>query len=154
MNISKSFSRLSNWLFQWRGASDYKRVISTTKSLKTTLARLFIPAKKPEQSEEFAAAVARLGLSAEELAKKKKGFLYLALMCLGLALIIFSYALYLLLQSHWRGGAVAVVVCLLVTTLAFRYHFWYFQLKQCKLGCTLKEWLTEGLLKRFIGKKT
>ena len=35
---------------------------------------------------------------------------------------------------------------LIALVLAFRYHFWYFQMKQHKLGCTFNEWYRQGLL--------
>jgi len=33
-----------------------------------------------------------------------------------------------------------VALTLYVLTQAFRYHFWLFQLRNRKLGCTLSEW--------------
>jgi intracellular multiplication protein IcmV len=42
-----------------------------------------------------------------------------------------------------------MVMCLMVSLVAFanafRAHFWYFQTKQRKLGCTIQEWLNAGV---------
>lgn len=63
--------------------------------------------------------------------------------------IALCYLVYLIIGGHWKGVLVCFGVVLLAASLAFRYHFWLFQLEKRKLGCSFREWLKEGLL----GKK-
>jgi intracellular multiplication protein IcmV len=44
-----------------------------------------------------------------------------------------------------KAFIVSLVVTLIALILAYRYHFWYFQMKQRKLGCTFSEWYKQGL---------
>ena len=62
-----------------------------------------------------------------------------------LAVLILMYSVYLFIEGGHKGGIVALVVMFIALVLAFRYHFWYFQIKQRKLGCTIQEWFNHGL---------
>ncbi|MFN7097984.1 MAG: type IV secretion protein IcmV, partial [Gammaproteobacteria bacterium] len=59
------------------------------------------------------------------------------------AVLILLYTLYLLWQGSFGSASLAFVVMLISIATACRYHFWYFQVKNRKLGCTIKEWLNE-----------
>ena len=56
------------------------------------------------------------------------------------ACLIFVYAGYQFFYGSIKAFIVSLVVMLIALVLAFRYHFWYFQIKQRKLGCTFNEW--------------
>ena len=50
------------------------------------------------------------------------------------------FSLYLLFSGFLLSCLLAIAVSILSLSQAFRYHFWYFQIKHRKLGCTFEEW--------------
>lgn len=102
--------------------------------------RLF-SVEQPEHLDEFDDAVNRLDLSPEFISNQAKRYLYLAaffLVCSGLLL---SYGVFLILQSNLMGSLICFALTFYALTCAFRFHFWYFQIKQRKLGCSIQEWI-------------
>jgi intracellular multiplication protein IcmV len=94
----------------------------------------------PENKETFEEATQRLGLTEEALAERKKAFVFLMLFYCLIALGLFVYAYYLLTEGSYHGALASFSIMFIAWVQAFRYHFWLFQLKQRKLGCTFKEW--------------
>jgi intracellular multiplication protein IcmV len=90
--------------------------------------------------ENFEQAAKRLRLSEKAIARKAADFLRLALVFAMMGIVILLYAMSL----GWRGDlstfVLAFAVSLLAFGYAFRFHFWYFQVKSRKLGCTLHDW--------------
>ena len=104
------------------------------------LKNLFSPAA-PTREETFEEAVKRLHLSEEAIQQTSRNYLifsYVFVLC-GLGTLGFSFHL---LLNH--GTAAGWILGLLSTALffvfSFRYHFWHFQIKHRKLGCTFAEW--------------
>ncbi len=121
---------------QWTGAS-YLSPVHT--AAKAALKGLFIP-QRAENKETFEAAIARLKLTPEQVAMREKRFrqnAYVFIMCAALA---FAYAMYLLFHGHFSPALLGVAVMGLFLVQAFRFHFWAFQIKHKKLGCTFKQW--------------
>jgi intracellular multiplication protein IcmV len=52
---------------------------------------------------------------------------------------------YQLFYGSYQAAIVSFIILWIALVLAFRYHFWYFQIKNRKLGCTVYEWY-RGLL--------
>jgi len=102
--------------------------------------RLFAP-KKPEQEEHFEDAAKRLALSAEDLNQQAKRYAYMAILFLSVGVLFLLYAAFLAFSKHWMSTIISCSLMLYAFTLAFRSHFWYFQISQKKLGCTAGEWL-------------
>ena len=96
---------------------------------------------KPQQQETFEEAVTRLKLSPGAIEQRKQSFLRIALVMGILGVFCLFYMLYLLWSGYLGAGCFALVVAMIVFAYAYRFHFWYFQLKSKKLGCTFKEWL-------------
>lgn len=127
---------------RWMG---YKSLAETTKSLGQILKTLFVPTRAT-RVETFAEAVTRLDLTEEIIAKRKKEFTRLMIIYLFIALGLFLYTFYLAWSGSIHGAIAGFIIMLVSLTMVFRYNFWLFQLKQRKLGCTLREWLNAGLL--------
>lgn len=119
----------------------------TTDRFKVLFLDIVIP-KKASTSETFEEAMQRLELTEADLALRKKEFTRLFYFFIVLAVIILAYALFM----AYRGSLVTALIafCLSVYALsqAFRFHFWLFQLKHRKLGCTIKEWMNSSLIDR------
>jgi len=123
---------------------DWDRLKSFNLYMISVIKNLFIP-QKPNVTESFDAAKKRLNLSDTVILARQKGLLRLTILMLCCAFLLFIYAIYLLFLGGYRGSLVSLVVMCIALVLAFRYHFWYFQIKEKKLGCTFREWFTKSL---------
>lgn len=101
---------------------------------------LFQIQPKPAHPETFDEAVARLQLTEEDLANRSKNYLQLAIFCGFLGLLVLGYSVYLFWLLDVAPAILSFLLALLVFVYAFRFHFWFFQIKHRKLGCTLREW--------------
>lgn len=141
--IVRFFSRIIN-IRRW---FDWDRTKSFTIALKNAIKFLFVPQEVSTTSiESFDTAVNKLNLTDEELLVKQNSLYRLSLLMLSIAVLIFIYSLYQLFYGSFKAFGVSLVVTSIGLTLAFRYHFWYFQVKHKKLGCTFNEWYRQGLL--------
>ncbi|MFA5959990.1 MAG: type IVB secretion system protein IcmV [Tatlockia sp.] len=136
-------------VFNVRAWIDFDRMRSFTSYLANGFQRMFVPQQGPkEQSETFDEAAGRLNLSEKDIKSKQSALFRLSiLMCLA-ALFMFGYALYHVVYGSYRASLISLVLMLIALALAFRYHFWYFQIKERKLGCTVQQWY-----KGLVGEK-
>jgi intracellular multiplication protein IcmV len=139
--IVKVFSRIIN-VRTW---ADWDRVKFYTTYLGEGISRLFVPVKAKE-IESFDAAMSRLNISEADLLVKQNALLRLSRLMVAIAVLIFAYCGYHLFQGAFRAAIISFIVMLIALVLSFRYHFWYFQIKKRKLGCTLSEWWRQGLM--------
>ncbi|WED42441.1 type IVB secretion system protein IcmV [Legionella cardiaca] len=124
---------------------DFDRVKAFTIYIATGFQKMFVPQSKTKQGESFDEAVARMNLSEEDLRAKQSSLYRLSILMCVAAVCIFIYALYHLFYGTYRASIVSIVLLLIALVLAFRYHFWYFQIKERKLGCSFNEWYRQGL---------
>ncbi|MEE9452512.1 MAG: type IVB secretion system protein IcmV [Gammaproteobacteria bacterium] len=127
--------------------TSYEQTKKTTKSLKDFILRFFVPQRSRRQ-EDLGQAMQRLGLSAQDIKDRTRAFKRLTITMLLVAVGVFLYSVRLFMLQHWLVACVSLLFVGLPLAIAFRYHFWYFQLKKGKLGCSLNEWLREGILRR------
>ncbi|PJD95863.1 MAG: type IV secretion protein IcmV [Legionella sp.] len=99
-----------------------------------------------EPSETFIAAQKKLNLNEQDLFLRQKALFRLSLLMLSLTLLIMGYAVYQLFQGAFHAFIVSVGAMSVAAALTFRYHFWYYQIKKRKLGCSMSEWFRDGLL--------
>lgn len=137
--VTKPFVDLSSWL-------NVKQIKSYGSSIVDVAKDLFIP-QTPQHNETFEQAIKRMGLTEIDIQKRQKEFRLLALMFALIALSLLGYFIYLIIvQSSFLAKIVTIALLLMVSAKLFNYHFWLFQIKKRQLGCTFKEWFTEGLL--------
>lgn len=122
---------------RWIGVSTLKRNAAIIREQAVEITHL----GQKDRKETFDEAIARFGLSEQDIILKRNAFLRMALIFAGVGVLIFCYAMYLLWHDAAIGGILAFVVGLLSFGYAFRYHFWFFQIKHRKLGCTFNDWL-------------
>ena len=139
--ISRIFKRIIN-LRSW---SDWDRMKSFTVYLVNGIFKFLVP-QESTASESFAEAKKRLNLTDTAILAKQKGLLRLSLLMVSVAFCLFGYAIYQLVYGSYIGFILSLVVTSIAIVLAFRYHFWYFQIKEHKLGCTFHEWFRQGLM--------
>ncbi len=129
----------------WMGLDFIK---SSTRNIKNMIVTSFVT-QKPEVKEDFDETVVRQSLTDQDLERRKREFTILAIAMAVITSIAILYLIYLMINAYWKGSIVCFGVVVLAGSLAFRYHFWRFQLEKRKLGCSFREWWKEGLL----GKK-
>ncbi len=116
------------------------REISNAATAINDVALRLVGGKEPKNPTTFADAVARLQLTEAEIDEKAQSLFRMAMFFLAFAVGMFAYAMYLFWQSSPHGAFAATGISLVIFAMAFRYHFWFFQVKHRKLGCTFKEW--------------
>ena len=132
--VAKTFVDVPNWM----GASwinDQWSIISKT------FKNIYLPSAQSQYKETFEAAMLRLHLSEKDLQNRVHEFSRLFYFCAALALLAFSYAVYLLFDGSIRACFVSLAITFMLSAQAFRYHFWRFQILSRRLGCTFSDWL-------------
>lgn len=100
----------------------------------------FIPVK-PERQETFEEAMQRLNLTEDDIKSSEENYLIYSLIFVALGAIAFSASFILLFYYNTLSGfLMGLGATALLLTQAFRFHFWHFQIKYRKLGCTFEEW--------------
>lgn len=121
---------------KWVGYEQLKGVTGWVKGL---FKRTFV-IRKQNYNETFEQAMVRLKLTEQDLAKRTHEFTWLVRFWLALFFLVILYAAYMAGIASWAGLIISISVSLLTLSQAFRYHFWLFQIRHRKLGCTLREW--------------
>ena len=132
-------------VFQFRFWLDAERLQGFGSYLASVFKSLFVLQRK-EGAESFDEAAVRLTLNEEDLLKRQRGLFYLTLFMLFLVTLLFAYVIYQVMYGTFAGVLVSLVVMLIACALAFRYHFWFFQIKSKQLGCSVRTWFKEGVL--------
>lgn len=138
VRILKSIFKIRQWV-------DWERMKGFTRYLVVGFKRFFIP-QPAARAESFKVAKARFNLSEAELLARQKGLLRLSILMILMAIGLLAYCIYHLFLTNFLASFLSFVVMLIALVLAFRYHFWYFQIKEQKLGCTIQEWFREGVM--------
>lgn len=112
----------------------------TSERFRVLLLDIVIP-KKATRAETFEEAMVRLELTEEDLKERKLEFSRLFYFFIILSALIVSYGLYLAFTGSMISSLICFGLAIYALAQAFRFHFWLFQLKQRKLGCTIKEWI-------------
>tara|TARA_Y100000588_G_scaffold192606_1_gene206625 strand:- start:251 stop:706 length:456 start_codon:yes stop_codon:yes gene_type:complete len=135
-------------VFNVRSWLDWVRVKGWAIYFIQAVKKFFVP--QPSQpGESFAAAMVKYHLTEEDVQSRQRSLQRLSHLMFGIAVLIFIYSVYHLYLFNFLAFLLSFIVMSIALVLAFRYHFWSFQLKQRKLGCTLQEWYNQGLM----GKK-
>lgn len=136
---AKPFVDVSSWM-------NLNQLRSYGKSISDIGKNLFIP-QQALRNETFEQALKRLKLSETDVIKKAHTLHNLFLIIFAFALCLIAYLIYLII-THASIMAIMVTVVLIAVLLAksFSYHFWIYQIKKRRLGCTFQEWFMEGLL--------
>lgn len=135
-------------LFDIRGWADWDRLRGTSNYFLRVFRRLFtIRAVKPSQIKSFEQVIEEQGLTEETLQAQAKGLKRLYISMLLLAGCFYVYGMYELLYGGFLSVVLSLVLMFVSLALAFRYHFWYFQIQSRKLGCSLSEWFKATFIK-------
>jgi intracellular multiplication protein IcmV len=129
----KTFFNPTGWLGYDLLKAQFKVTVNILKNA-------FSPAL-PQRKETFTEALKRLKLSEQDVQSIEKNYFLYAVIIAALGVITVIFSGYLLFsQGAFIGFLLGLLCATLFFVYAFRYHFWYFQIKHRKLGCTFAEW--------------
>lgn len=130
----KSFVDVKRW-------SSYDEVSAHTKTTVGLFRRLFSRSIKEVRHETYEEAIARLGLTPEQVIAKKKSLLQQAIIYGIFTLAFFVYFFYLLINIKLVAAGMMLILVVLMALSTYQEHFWYMQMHKKKLGCNFAEWL-------------
>ncbi|MCF6775398.1 hypothetical protein L3V83_02305 [Thiotrichales bacterium 19X7-9] len=64
-----------------------------------------------------------------------------------IGVVVLLYTILLFYRNYYLGAIVGFAASVMFLAHAFKYHFWSFQIRSKKLGCTVGEWF-DGLISR------
>lgn len=141
MGFFSGTKRMLNHVFDFRFDlwADWPGIKHTSRYLWHQAKTLFSK-EKPKYSETFQEATERLSLSNDSLVSQAKRYYILSFLFFMYAIFLIIYGGIILVGGNWIGGIISFSLSIYALALAFRFHFWRFQIIQQKLGCTVKEW--------------
>lgn len=100
-----------------------------------------IPKSGENKVSTFEEAMIRQGVTEDDLKRTSRRYTSYTLIFLFLGFILFVWGFYLLF-SHGilSGWILALAVCALFFSQAFRYDFWNLQIKKRRLDLTYEDW--------------
>lgn len=144
---SQRFKNLFDKYFDYKAWVDLKRTQEISNYFLNIFKKFFIPQKSSQiVVRNLDDVIKEMGLTEDDVSKKLVTFKRMYRLMLVAALFFYVYSLYQLIYGGILSVMVAVVIAFVCLTLAFRYHFWSFQIKKRKLGCSIKEWFRESFM--------
>lgn len=139
--IKQAFKISRKTFFNPRAWFGYDFLKDQTQSIWTLAKTIFSPKiETPAAGETFDDAMRRLAITEPALHLLQKNYFYFSLVLSSLGLLGFIVAFLFLFNLHLVDFILACCVGAILFSQAFRFHFWYFQMKHRKLGCTFAEW--------------
>lgn len=129
----KTFFNPLGWL-GYNELKTYNRIIwGNLKNISTV--------EKPERTETFEEAMQRFDVTDAQVKRISDTYLLYAIFFVIVAAFAFAGAFIFLIGYGKFSGFILAMVCVaILLCYAFRFHFWHFQIKHRKLGCTFAEW--------------
>lgn len=90
--------------------------------------------------ETFSNAISRLALDEKQIISIQNGYLRNAIFMFFLGIFFGIAGIYLITDGLVAAGLVTQLFTFLSFICALYMHFWFFQIKNKKLGCSFKEW--------------
>jgi len=90
--------------------------------------------------ETFEQAMLRLNLTEQDIKQRARNIRIQFWVYTLMALLVLVYSGYLLFSSTLVAAALGFIVMCLCIMKAASMHFWLFQIKKRRLGCSMKEW--------------
>lgn len=125
----------------------------TTNRLKSMVTDTITP-QKASRSETFEQAMRRLKLTEDDIKARQKEFKRLVAVFLVMSLIIICYGFYLAFIGKVLSAMITLGLSLFSLAQAFKYHFWLFQIKKRKLGCSVREWFNDKVFEDTSNEDT
>lgn len=129
------FSRI----FKIRQWSDWDRIRAGGAAMVDAAQKLFVLSPM-KGTESFTEAQRKMKLTDADLAARAQALWTWSLFMFILGVLLFGYTFYHLFFGSIPASILTLSLTMLSFSLSFRYHFWYFQIKARKLGCSFQDW--------------
>ena len=141
-NTHSRTQRFITRFFNVRAWAVWDRSKAITQYFLRVFERVLIPKKLTikHKTASFDAVVAQLNLSEKELQARARGLLRLSYILGFMAFGLLCYMGYQMLYGSLKAILISLIEMIVAAVLAFRYHFWHFQIHRRRLGCSIKEW--------------
>ncbi len=134
-NTVKNNTNVKSWS-SWDAVKENAQMVSgLVKAMKPSVTGAEAVTPKSFQDQMKTA-----GLSEKDLQDRMKGHLRVTLVSLLLGLGGIGWTIYIFQKQMYLSGLMSLSVTLVMFAYAFREHFFYFEMKQRRLNCTVKEW--------------
>ncbi len=150
MTNKKTKSKISAAIarrFNFSAWSDWQRIKSGGQYIAKGAKQVFIPSPTLS-TESFSEAQRRMKLTDETLADRGRSLWWISILMLVMSVALLIYSIYHFAFGTIHSAILTLSLSAVSLTFAFKYHFWYFQITQRKLGCTVGNWFREGVLGR------
>lgn len=94
----------------------------------------------PLKKKSFDEVMQHYNMTEKDLEMRMRKSQLLILFCLGLGVLVLGYMIYLFIDDQLLAGFICLMLSFVMFSYVFREHFNLFQMRQRRLGCTLKEW--------------
>lgn len=140
--IGKRVKKTGHTFARWADVASVKKLFGFSSSIYSTILK---PEEVKAEPETFDQAVKRLKLTPEQLEERKKNFKTQILIYTVGALAVGAYTVYLIVHTYWISVLPSLAVTLFLIAHALKSHFWLFQIKHRKLGCSVQEWFKTSI---------
>ncbi len=131
----------------WLGT---KQIAKDSKSIANAVKTLYHTDSPSQTKETFDEACKRQGMTAQALQEQFEAYFLYAIVFVLCAVAVLGYGIFLYAHSHAiHASLLCLAISVFFTVLAFRYHFWCYQLKNRKLGASLHDYFKNA----FTSKK-
>lgn len=118
------------------GPDNYRESFGACK----TIIKSVFKRSKATNPETFDEALERMSITEADLKERYLDYQKMYYLFLAVASALFLYSFYLLFTGFLFAFFLSLSVTALSAVMAFKRHFWMFQVRQRRLGCTLREW--------------
>jgi intracellular multiplication protein IcmV len=146
MGFFSGAKNLGSYVFNFRVTKwlDYDFLKRSTNKIMSIARSAFSP-EQAERTETFEQAMERLNLTENELQQRLTEFSRLLVIYIFIAIAIFTYSVWIVFtHKNIMGFFMGFCITIFALSHAFRYHFWIYQIKHRKLGCSLREWFFDN----------
>jgi intracellular multiplication protein IcmV len=135
-------------IFKIKEWADWNRNVTAFQYIKDSINRFFgFENFKADKAKNFQAMLKRYNLTDEQLQIQSKSFLVIAIIFLLFSITLWIYIVFQFLKGDYAISFVILCISFIPAALAFRYHFYYTLIKNRRLDCTLKDWVSLNIKK-------
>ena len=139
--FKKTGDKLSKEGLRIVGANEVKQGFKVSADVVKDLARYNL--------KKYVPTSPHFSMDTERYVEVQKSFKKILIMFICLLFFAIMMIVIALLQHNWKWVITSFGFFVLCGSFFFRYHFWLYQMKRKKLGCTFGEWYRDVIQSRF-----
>jgi intracellular multiplication protein IcmV len=140
MAVRDAFKITRKTFFNPLGWLGYNELKNNSKIIWSTVKKIG-EVEEPTRTETFEEATQRFELTEVEVKQISENYLMYAIILVILAAFAFGGGVvFLIAYGKFSAFILATACTAILLSYAISFHFWHFQIKHRKLGCTFAEW--------------